>query len=68
MKIAYHETTLGQVLNFFAKEFTPPTGTKIVKFEVFTSPIPETCDQRVLFRLYVEDGENHKIATLDEPK
>lgn len=65
MNIAYHETTLDQILHVFSKGFKLPDGAKLVKFEVFTAPIPNSANQRVLFRLFIEGGEK-KILTLEQ--
>lgn len=65
MNVAYHETTMDQILHVFAQGFKLPTGEKLAKFEVFTAPIPNSANQRVLFRLFIEGGEK-KILTLEQ--
>ena len=57
MPIEYHyqEHDLGEVLNFFALNFSPKPGEKIIQHEAFV----DTAKRTVVFKLLIEKQDDN---------
>lgn len=50
VRIQYQEIPMADVVDYFAKAYTPTSGERVVQYEWFIDPI----HAKLVFRLYVE--------------